>query len=180
MLTAMSREGQLPKGFNVLHPKYHISHRSLIANTILSMILFFVFKTWISLVVVVSTFHVISYLAGPLAVGKLRITMANDKRTFTMPLQWLLCPALFVVLSILFVLAGYHKDFSITIICITFQALYLIMNYRDVELIKAISRSAFLPIWLIVFTTLAHVDFLNYGEISLVALFLYYVGIGRQ
>ena len=74
MLTGMSREGQLPKSFYVLHPKYHMSHRSLIANTILALILFSVFKTWIGLVVVVSVFHVISYLAGPLAVGKLRIT----------------------------------------------------------------------------------------------------------
>ena len=96
-----------------------------------------------------------------------------------MPLHWLLCPALFVVLSILFTLAGYQKDFWISIICIAFLALYLIMNYKGVELIKAISRSAFLPIWLIVFTTLAHVDFLNFGEIALVAVFLYYVGIGH-
>ena len=62
------------------------------------------------------------------------------------------------MLSILFVLAGYQKDLSISIICIAFQALYLIMNYRGVELIKAISRSAFLPIWLIVFTALSHAD----------------------
>ena len=179
MLTAMSREGQLPKGFSVLHPKYHMSHRSLIANTIIAMILFAVFKTWVGLVVVVSTFHIISYLAGPIAVGKLRITMPNDKRIFSLPFQWLICPVLFIVLSILFVFAGYHNDLWITIICIAFQALYLFINYRGAELIKAISRSAFLPIWLIVFTTLAHVK-LNFGEIALVALFLYYVAIGRQ
>ena len=28
MLTAMSREGQLPRGFNVLHPKYHMSQNT--------------------------------------------------------------------------------------------------------------------------------------------------------
>ncbi len=178
MLTAMSREGQLPRGFNVLHPKYHVSHRSLIANTLISIILFFVFKTWTALILVTSSFHVISYLAGPLSVGKLRITMPNEERLFNLPLHWITCPLLFIVLSILFVLAGYQNDLSITIICLGFQALYLLLNYKGAELIKAISRSAFLPIWLIIFTTLAHVK-LNLGEIALVALFLYYVGIGR-
>ena len=178
MLTAMSREGQLPKEFNVLHPKYHISHRSLIGNTILALVLFGVFKTWTSLVLVVSTFHVISYLAGPLALGKLRLTMPDKERQFSLPLYWLVCPLLFITLSILFVFAGYANDFTITLICLGFQALYLILNYKGIELIRAINRSAFLPLWLIVFTTLAHVK-ISVGEISLVALFLYYVGIGR-
>lgn len=178
MLTAMSREGQLPSGFNILHPKYNISHRSLIGNTILALILFGVFKTWIGLVLVVSTFHVVSYLAGPLAVGKLRITMPNKERSFSLPLYWLICPLLFIALSILFVFAGYSNDFAITAICVGFQALYLILNYKGIALIKAINRSAFLPVWLIVFTTLSHVK-INVSEIALIALFLYYVGIGR-
>ena len=178
MLTAMSREGQLPSGFNVLHPKYNVSYRSLIANTLISIVLFFVFKTWVALILVTSSFHVISYLAGPLAVGKLRIKMPDEKRLFNLPIHWLTCPLLFIVLSILFVMGGYDNDLWITIICIGFQALYLLLNYKGADLIKAINRSAFLPIWLIIFTTLAHVK-LNIGEIALVALFLYYVGIGR-
>ena len=86
MLKAMSREGQLPRGFNVLHPKYQVSHRALFANTVLSLVLFGVFRTWQSLVIVVSTFHVISYLAGPLAVGKLRLTLPKHERIFQVAL----------------------------------------------------------------------------------------------
>ena len=78
MLKAMSREGQLPKYFNVLHSKYCISHRALFANAVIALILFSVFKTWQNLVVIIAIFHVISYLAGPLAVSKLRRTIPKS------------------------------------------------------------------------------------------------------
>lgn len=180
MLKAMSREGQLPRGFNVLHPKYQVSHRSLFANTLLSLILFGVFRTWQSLVIVVSTFHVISYLAGPLAVGKLRLTMPKAERMFHVPYYWIICPALFMALSILFVEAGAHSDISVTIICCSFLALYLVLNYKGLELARAINRAAFIPIWLIVLTAFAQMGSGHIGEVAVVALFLYYVGVGRQ
>ncbi len=179
MLKAMSREGQLPRGFNVLHPKYHVSHRSLFTNMLLSLILFFVFKTWQSLVLVVSTFHVISYLAGPLAVGKLRLTMPKEERMFHVPLYWLICPILFVTLSILFVKAGYHNDLSVSIICCAFLALYLLLNYQGMELMRALGRAAFLPVWLILLTVIAQLGG-NLGEAAIVAVILYFIGVGRH
>jgi amino acid transporter len=180
MLKAMSREGQLPRGFNVLHPKYQVSHRSLFANTLLSLILFAVFRTWQSLVIVVSTFHVISYLAGPLAVGKLRLTMPKAERMFHVPYYWVICPTLFIALSILFVEAGSQNDLSVTVICCAFLALYLVLNYKGLDLVRALNRAAFIPIWLIVLTAFSQMGGGHLGEVAVVALFLYYVGVGRQ
>ena len=94
MLTAMSREGQMPKELGVESERYNMSHRSLIVNFIISVGLFLVFKTWENLVIVVSSFHIISYLAAPLALGRLRLTMPDTKRVFKLPLQWVVCPFL--------------------------------------------------------------------------------------
>ena len=127
MLTSMSEVGQLPRFFSKLHPKYHISHRSLLANTVLSIAFFFIFKTWIALVVVVSSFHLISYLAGPLALSKLRKTMPAEKRLFKMPIAWLLAPLLFVVITVLFTMAGMHNDIMVTIILYHYSS-HLLVN----------------------------------------------------
>ena len=178
MLTAMSREGQLPRFFNVLHPKYNISHRSLIANTALSILLFGIFRSWVHLVLVVSTFHVISYLAGPLALGRLRKTMPNAERMFKLPVHAIICPIFFIVLSLLFVLSGFSNTLGITIICIIFQAIYLVLNYKGRELLGAVKRSAYLPLWLVVFTISAYYR-LDFIIVAVIALFLYYLGVRR-
>lgn len=155
MLTAISHVGQLPKFFSKLHPKYHMSHRSLIANTALSMMFFLVFKTWVGLVVVVSAFHLLSYLAGPIAVGKLRLTMPESERMFKMWFAPVLCPLLFVTISVLFVYAGEHNDLLVTGIMWGFQLIYLILNYRGSAFVKSLLQSMYLPLWLLTFTVIS-------------------------
>ena len=178
MLTAMSRERQFPKFFNVLHPKYGISYRSLITNTILSILLFGIFKSWARLILVVSTFHVISYLAGPLAVGRLRKTMPDADRSFTLPIHWIICPILFVILSLLFVLSGFSNTMGITFICLVIQAIYVVLNYKGKALFNAAKRSAFLPIWLVVLTLSAYYK-VDFSIVAVISLFMYYLGIRR-
>ncbi len=176
MLTAMSRVGNLPHFFSKLHPVYQISHRSLLANTVLSIFFFLIFKTWVGLVVVVSSFHLLSYLAGPVAVGKLRKTMPNHERIFRVPFAWLLCPALFCIICILFIAGGKHNAIGITAICLFFQLLYLLLKYRKQGFFQAFLRSLFLPAWLITFTvlTLLNVPLLI---VVVVALIFYYIAI---
>ena len=179
MLTALSNVGQLPRYFSRLHPKYHMSQRSLIANTLLSLLFFFVFKTWVGLVVVVSAFHLLSYLAGPMAVGKLRRTMPDNERMFKMWFAPILCPLLFVVISVLFVYAGWHNDMIVTVIMFAFQATYLLINYRGKALLAAIERSAFLPIWLLVFTLIAFMGKLLVVAIPVAIIFYYVAVLGK-
>lgn len=175
MLTAMGHVGQLPRYFSRLHPKYHISHRSLIANTALSMVLLMVFKTWVGLVVVVSSFHLLSYLAGPIAVGKLRRTMPTHERMFKVPFAWLLVPLLFVIISVLFVMAGAHNDIFVTIICVALQIIYILLNYRSGAAVwAAVKRSAFFPCWLIACTTIAILGQNLIATVIVALLFFYF------
>jgi len=176
MLTAMSHVGQLPQFFSRLHPVYHISHRSLVANTLLSLLFFLIFKTWLGLVVVVSSFHLLSYLAGPVALAKLRRTMPDNERIFKMRFAPVLCPLLFVIISILFSMAGAHNNLMITIICVFFQTVYLLLNYRGKALLAGAVRSAYLPLWLVALTILAYLGTGLWISV-IVALVLYYLSI---
>jgi amino acid transporter len=180
MLTAMSREGQMPQELGVKSERYNMSHRSLIVNFIISVGLFLVFKTWENLVIVVSSFHIISYLAAPLALGRLRLTMPKTERAFRLPLQWVICPFLFFVLSYLFTTASFHTDIYVAIICVFFLAVYIVLNYRKPqEIIHAISRASFLPIWLVLFALCAKLH-LSAWYILAFSLVMYFIGVGSE
>ena len=179
MLTAMSREGQMPKEIAVKSEKYNMSHRSLFINVVLSILMMAAFQTWQDLVIVVSAFGTISYLAAPLALGRLRMTLPNEKRAFKLPFAWIVCPFLFFLLSYLFTKAGYDVDSKVTMICIAFLAIYIVINYRGQHAIIAISRAVYLPVWLIIFSLCAKLQ-LNVWYILVFSIILYYAGIGIE
>ena len=179
MLTALSREGQMPKEIAVKSDKYNMSHRSLFINVVLSILMMAAFQTWQDLVIVVSAFGTISYMSAPLSLGRLRITLPNEKRVFKTPFAWIVCPFLFFLLSYLFTKAGYDVDSKVTMICIAFLAIYIVINYRGQHAIIAISRSAYIPIWLIIFSLCAKLQ-LNVWYILVFSIILYYAGIGIE
>ncbi|MCP3678799.1 MAG: APC family permease [Gammaproteobacteria bacterium] len=102
MLTAMAQEKQAPSFFNVLHPKYHFSRRSLVFNIVLALSLLLLFRSWQTLMILVSEFHIISYMACPLALMRLRIKEHYAERRYRLPCAMLISPVLFVVFTILY------------------------------------------------------------------------------
>ncbi|NDT66654.1 APC family permease, partial [Francisella tularensis subsp. holarctica] len=71
MLYAMSSEGQMPRYFAKITPIVNISRRSLLANFILSVIFLFFSDNWTGLMLVVTGFHIIGYMAAPVSMGAL-------------------------------------------------------------------------------------------------------------
>ena len=71
MLYGMSSEGQAPRYFTKLHEKYNISRRSLLFNFILAVMFLFTAKSWAGLMIVVTGFHIIGYMAAPISMGAL-------------------------------------------------------------------------------------------------------------
>ncbi|GAB4222539.1 MAG: APC family permease [Francisella sp.] len=71
MLYAMSSEGQMPRYFAKITPVVNISHRSLLANFILSAIFLFFSDNWASIMLIVTGFHIIGYMAAPVSMGAL-------------------------------------------------------------------------------------------------------------
>ncbi len=73
----MSAEGQMPRFFAKINQKVNISRRSLIANFILCAIFLMFADNWAALMLFVTGFNIIGYMAAPVSMGaiapKLRI-----------------------------------------------------------------------------------------------------------
>lgn len=73
MFYAMAKEGQMPrKAITELHPKYNLCRRSLLINFILTAIFLWNSDGWASLMVVVTGYHLIGYMAAPISMGAVK------------------------------------------------------------------------------------------------------------
>ena len=79
----------MPRYFAKITPSVNISRRSLLANFILSVIFLFFSDNWSGLMLVVTVFHIIGYMAAPVSMG----TLAPRTRVFGL--------VVFVVLTLL-------------------------------------------------------------------------------
>ena len=87
MLTGMAYDKQAPKYFDKVHPIFNLSRRSLLSGLVLCLIVVFFFKSWQSLVVLVSVFQLLACLAVPVAFTKLRIDRQKKSVLFCLNLD---------------------------------------------------------------------------------------------
>jgi amino acid transporter len=80
MIYAMERNGQLPKIFGHIHPRFGIPRPAMWLNLVVSFIFLFFFRGWGTLAAVISVSTIISYLTGPVSVMTLRRTAPELKR----------------------------------------------------------------------------------------------------
>ena len=69
MLYAMSAEGQMPRWIAKLDPKFNFSKRSIWTNTILAALILLNTDNWSELMVIVTGYHIIGYMAAPISMG---------------------------------------------------------------------------------------------------------------
>ena len=72
MLYAMAKEGQMPKWIAKLCPVYNFSKRSMVINFVLTALVLWNAKSWASLMVVVTGYHIIGYMAAPVSMSALK------------------------------------------------------------------------------------------------------------
>lgn len=72
MLYAMAAEGQMPSWIAKLDPVYNFSRRSMVINFILAALFLWYAKSWASLMVVVTGYHLIGYMAAPISMGAIK------------------------------------------------------------------------------------------------------------
>lgn len=73
MFYAMAKEGQMPKkAISELHPRYNLCRRSLLINFTLTAIFLWNSDSWAALMVVVTGYHLIGYMAAPISMGALK------------------------------------------------------------------------------------------------------------
>lgn len=73
MFYAMAKEGQMPsRSITKLHPKYNLCRRSLLINFSLTAIFLWNSDSWASLMVIVTGYHLIGYMAAPISMGAIK------------------------------------------------------------------------------------------------------------
>lgn len=154
MLTAMAQEKQAPAFFDHFHTIFQFSRRALIFNLGLALTLLWFFKSWESLMVICSLFNVISYLACPIALMRLRITNAHAERPFRLPLAHIICPLFFLFATILICLVPEGSLMLVTSLLIAAYIMYIfISNQANVKKMKkAVLQSYSLMLYFVVLT----------------------------
>lgn len=99
--TGMAQERQMPKFFDSVHPLYQLSRRSLIFSLIICIALVVFFRSWQSLMIIVSIFQLLSCIAIPISFTKLREDQPDKARRFKMPMGKLLSPIVFFLITYL-------------------------------------------------------------------------------
>ncbi|MCP4475810.1 MAG: APC family permease [Gammaproteobacteria bacterium] len=156
MLTGMAQEYQAPSFFNVLHPKYHFSRRSLIFNILLAIVVMLLFRSWQSLMVVVSQFHVISYMACPLTLMRLRVIEPHRPRRYRLPLAQIISPILFIIFTLLYCSTTESHLILTSGVMVIFYLGYIIVHNRwqyD-NIVFSLKRSYMFPTYFIWLTLL--------------------------
>ncbi|MCK5819176.1 MAG: APC family permease [Psychromonas sp.] len=69
MLYAMSAEGQMPRWIAKLSPINNFSKRSMLINFLLAAIMLWNANSWSGLMIIVTGFHIIGYMAAPVSMG---------------------------------------------------------------------------------------------------------------
>ena len=177
MLTAMSQEKQAPSFFNHLHPKYNFSRRSLIFNTAFCLCLLWFFPSWDALVVIVSLFHIISYMASPIALMRLRLTIPHETRHYKLPFAAVLCPILFVFITLLFCLTPQKDLVLVTMVSIAFYLMYIFVSNRGKisPMWYAFKRSYSLMLYFVVLTALGFLGNPKSGGFDLISHTTFYI-----
>ena len=130
MLNAMADDGQMPKIFAKMNQQFFISRTSLIFTILLSFVLIIFFNNWQRIMVVVTTFELISCLAIPLAFTALRRNEANKERLFTLPYGKAISVTAYLVVTYLLTQCGLNTMLLALACHITFFIIYCIVYYE--------------------------------------------------
>jgi len=173
MLTAMSQEQQAPYFFHHLHPKYHFSRRSLSFNIFLCFILLLIFHSWQEIAAVISLLHIISYMACPISLMRLRINEPHQPRPYRLPFAPFLSPLLFALVTILFCSAITYYLMLVSSVIILFYLMYISVHYRWCyeKMIAGLRRSYMFPAYFIVLNLLKLLTLIHHYQMILHIIF---------
>jgi amino acid transporter len=166
MLYGMSAEGQMPRWImSKLHKKYNICRRTLIINFILTAIIMWNAKSWSSLMVVVTGYHIIGYLAAPISLGAIR----TEKRLF----------GLFVFIILSYLLFTFPNDdflimnLSLNIIMFVFALTKLANKTINSSTLLKLNLPFLIYLWLIYTSQLLHNMFSSMTFLFVVSTIFY-------
>jgi amino acid transporter len=126
LFTAMARKDQAPEYFDRVHPRYKVSRRSLLFNTLFAISFILIFHSWSNLAQILSLLHIVSYLTAPIAMITLRRTISRDKYKLYVPFGIALCYVIFIIFNYLISYADLNIVINLAIMLIGIQIVFII------------------------------------------------------
>jgi len=120
MFYGMAAEGQMPKwAISRLHPKFNICRRSMTINWILTALVLWYADSWASLMVVVTGYHIIGYMAAPISMGAIK----PKTRIFGM--------LIFIVLGLIMTTVPKHDLIMMNLSLLLLMVIFSIIQIRN-------------------------------------------------
>lgn len=152
VLYALSKNGYFPKILAKVNPKTGIPNVSLLVAFILGLIFLLPFPSWQSLVGLVSSATVFTYIIGPVTLSVLRKTVPNARRPFKLKGNAVISPIAFVVGSLIIYWTGWNTDSKLLVTILVGLLLYLLFSWLIPNEINRPSKASIKGgIWLIVY-----------------------------
>ncbi|MBE8214781.1 MAG: APC family permease [Endozoicomonadaceae bacterium] len=130
ILTGMCEDKQMPSFLGKKKNDFHFSHRALIMCTIISLLIVLFFKTWQSIVVMITAVQLITCIAIPVAFTKLRLTQPDKKRPFKLWLGPWISLIIYCFVTYLVISTGYDALLKSFIINWFFFFIYMLTSYQ--------------------------------------------------
>ena len=128
VIYALAKNGYFPKGLAKVDPKTGIPAAALIVAFVLGLIFLLPFPSWQSLVGLVSSATVFTYIIGPVSLTVLRRTAPEAKRPFKLGGSGIIAPAAFAIGTLIVYFTGWATDSKLLIALLVGVVLYAIVS----------------------------------------------------
>ncbi len=142
MMYAMAAEGQMPRWtIAPLHPIYFLCRRSLLINWALTTMVLWNSESWAALMVIVTGYNLIGYMAAPIAMGALT------------PRYRILGGLVFIILGLVLSTLTAHDFYIMNFSIMIVMGIFILLQLRNQPLVGLLLTSFPLLsyLWLILF-----------------------------
>lgn len=157
-LFALESNHHLPHWLGKLHAKYRIPRRAMVADTVLSIVMVTVFRSWAVLATVLSTATLIAYLTGPVTAVSLRKLGAHLYRPVRLrSLNWI-APIAFMLTSLAVYWAMWPTTIEVILIILIGLPFYFYFEWRNgfSELRAAIKPAMWMLVYLVFISVMSY------------------------
>jgi amino acid transporter len=149
---AATNNRYLPQRFKQLTRRSAAPFLGLVATLVVGIIALLPFPSWQSLVGVISSATVFTYMIGPVSLQVFRKTHANAHRPYRLGGAAIVSPIAFVVGTLIIYWSGWSIDWKLIVALLVGTAIYFVAaNLFDVGLYKVDGESMKAAIWLVVY-----------------------------
>lgn len=167
VIYALAKNGYFPKALAKVDPRTGIPASALLVALILGLVFLLPFPSWQSLVGLVSSATVFTYIIGPVSLMVLRRTATGAKRPFRLGGASVIAPVAFVIGSLIVYFTGWATDSKLLIAILIGVVLYLVVSaFPSSTVERPTGQSIKSGLWMVVYL-LAMLGMVYFGSSKL-------------